>query len=110
MIEKALSRPGAGQSRNTLLAMHMQMSIQMNALKKCGLLSSGHGLRSGMDKGSCVDQFVLTRKLNFPELIFNLDPRQDKNVKKRFFEIDHAHKWTMADNFQRKDVCYVCQK
>lgn len=43
----------------------------MNTLKKCGLMSSEHGIRSTMHKGSNIDHFVLSRKLNLPELIFN---------------------------------------
>lgn len=96
-----------------MLSMSMQLQTQMSTLKKSGLLSAGLGQRSNLDKGSTVDRMILTRKLNLPELIFNQDSRQDRNVKKRFFEIDHGHKWTMADNHnhhQKKDVCYVCQK
>lgn len=82
----------------------------MNTLKKCGLLSCTYGIRSSIDKGTNFDQLILSRKLNLPELIFNQDYTQDKNFKKRFFEIDHAQKWVMADNKQRKEPCYVCQK
>lgn len=50
------------------------------------------------------DNFILNRKVNFPELIFNQDERQDK-----YFESDFSRKWQLLEpNF--KNGCYVCQK
>ena len=48
---------------------------------------------------------------NFPEFVFNQDPRQDMNNKKRYFEIDHAQKWRVADqNSLPHEKCYMCNK
>jgi len=111
VIQKALKGEDRGNSRNILLGMHMQLVVQMKALEKSGLLSTGHGLRSNLDKGSCRDKFILSRNLNLPELVFNQEPKQDDNVRKRFFEIDHAQKWRMVDNNSSpNESCYVCQK
>jgi len=52
----------------------------------------GHnvGVERNLNKGSMLDQFILSRANNMPELIFNQNSNQDQNVKKRFFELDHA--------------------
>ena len=42
---------------------------------------------------SGVDSFILTRKLNLPELIFKQDFKSDFNKRTRFFERDHEQRW-----------------
>jgi hypothetical protein len=56
----------------------------------------------GRSEFTVDDTFILTRKLNFPELIFNQDPEKDK-----YFEVDAAHKWKLLEP-NIKHGCYVC--
>ena len=51
------------------------------------------------------DRFVMTRKVNHPELIFNQSLKYDK-TKYRFFKKDAAQQWKLS----RNNECYVCQK
>jgi len=55
----------------------------------------------GRTEGNLLDHFILTRKLNFPQLVFNQNSHNDQ-----YFERDHADKWQLS---QRND-CYICQK
>lgn len=48
-----------------------------------------------------VDTFVLNRKVNHPELIFNQNKREDL-----FFEQDASETWKLLENGN----CYQCQK
>ena len=48
-----------------------------------------------------VDHFVLTRKVNEPELIFN-----QCRFKDLYFEQDAAEQWALSD----KSECHMCQK
>jgi len=51
---------------------------------------------------------VLSRKPGYPELIFNQDPRNDKNHKIRHFEKDHEAQWKFDP--KKPNSCYVCEK
>ena len=62
------------------------------------------GLGKSSDGGS--DHFVLTRKVNHPELIFNQDPNKDRYAATRFFEIDSAECWVLSQT----NECYVCDR
>jgi len=51
------------------------------------------------------DIFILSRKLNHPELLFNQIPVRD-STKHRFFKVDAGQSWTLSS----KDECYICEK
>ena len=51
------------------------------------------------------DNFVLTRRLNHPELVFNQRISLD-STKERFFKVDSNQAWTLS----QKDECYICEK
>lgn len=74
-------------------------------------MSNCNGRGRTCHKGSKIDKFVLTRKNNLPEMVFNQNSRQDFNNKKRFFEVNHDQKWCLNDNdCSNRDVCYICEK
>jgi hypothetical protein len=50
-----------------------------------------------------VDHFILTRKINNPELIFNQDPHKD-HLNSRFFEVEAAECWRLS----QKNECFMC--
>ena len=54
------------------------------------------------------DRFVLTRKLNHPELLFNQNTKYDqgKNAKYRFFKPDAQKDWKLS----AQNECYLCNK
>lgn len=80
-------------------------------MQKAGFLSSCNGIGRKFSNGSQLDKFILTRKNNLPELIFNQNSGQDLNNKQRFFEIDHSQQWRLSDNNStHKDGCYLCNK
>ena len=58
----------------------------------------------GKNTDGLVDQFVLTRKVNHPELIWNQDPQNDHSSKKRYFEVDAAENWQLS----MKNECFMC--
>jgi hypothetical protein len=53
-----------------------------------------------------TDQFVITRIVNYPELIFNQRIKNDIQGKNNFFEKDAGMKWQL----EKGSDCYVCQK
>lgn len=55
----------------------------------------------GRDRVLNVDQFVVNRKYNFPELIYNQDPQIDE-----YFQLDQCEKWTVS----KKGECFVKDK
>jgi len=63
---------------------------------------SGNGI--GRLTDSQTDRFVLTRKINYPELIWNQNPHYDRQHKKRYFEVDAAEQWKLS----QKDECFIC--
>jgi hypothetical protein len=73
------------------LAKSVQEKIQINQT------SSTLGL--GRVESSVIDRFVLTRRVNQPELIFNESPNND-----HYF--DSADKW----HYSNKEDCNVCLK
>jgi hypothetical protein len=58
----------------------------------------------GRSNDSNLDQFVLSRVINNPELIWNQDPQFDSIYKKRFFEVDASKRWKLS----LKNECYMC--
>jgi len=76
----------------------MQIILEKKKLQKAGFLNNSHGVGNCSSKGSCSDQFLLTRQWNIPEMIFNQNPNQDISVKNRFFEVDHQLKWKCGEN------------
>ena len=64
------------------------MVTKQKMLKLSGHYCNRYGVGRTMHKGSTFDQYIITRGNNFPELIFNQNPKQDKNIRKRFFEVD----------------------
>jgi len=48
-----------------------------------------------------MDNFCLFRKINQPELVFNLN--RDKDA---YFEIDSANYW----QFTQSNECFICDK
>lgn len=102
VINKALNKDGSNVRNkqagpNLLQGIHMQMVFERKLLQKVGSLSPNIGLGKSPNKCS-VDHFVLNRKWNIPEIVFNQNPAQDENMKKRFFELDHELKWRHIDN------------
>ena len=59
------------------------------------------GTGIGRSQTNEIDDFVLTRKVNLPELIFNQNPNKDC-----YFEIDAGNKWRLSDRCQ----CYSCHR
>ena len=53
-----------------------------------------------------MDNFVLTRVLNHPELIFNQRPQLDKENERVFFAVDAQRPW----NLSLRNECLVCQR
>jgi hypothetical protein len=53
----------------------------------------------GRIETSLVDQFVLNRNLNEPELVFNQDKFRDK-----YFDIEFGESWRLS----LKNDCHVC--
>ena len=56
---------------------------------------------TGRIKNSLVDQVVLTRQINEPDLIFN-----QCRTKDAYFELDACENWQLST----KAECFVCQK
>lgn len=52
-----------------------------------------------------IDQFVVTRKVNYTELIFNQKIKNDK-TKFKYFQKDHSLLWTLS----KKNECFICEK
>ena len=75
-----------------------------------GSFSNCQGTGKLIHKGHANDHFVIYRGINLPELIFNQDPHQDQNVRKRYFEFDHFQKWKVSDNQNKKTDCIICSK
>ena len=74
-------------------------------LRNAGFLCNTNGTGRSSHFGSQLDRYVITRKNNIPELIFNQNSYQDYNVKKRYYDVDHDQRWTLNDNTcQNKDV------
>ena len=46
-----------------------------------------------------MDNFIIHRKVRYPELIFNQNRAKDK-----LFEVDAAQNWALADN----GGCFIC--
>ena len=46
--------------------------------------------------GGLTDQFVITRKINSPELIWNQNRHKDQNKKTRYFEVGAAALWQLS--------------
>jgi len=55
----------------------------------------------GHAKDNQIDQLVLTKKCNLPELIFN----QKKQID-RYFAVDSANTWQLS----HQNSCFVCEK
>ena len=55
----------------------------------------------GKTSSNITDQFVITRQVNHPELIFNQCQRTD-----HYFDIRASVKWSLSD----KNTCFDCQK
>ena len=53
-----------------------------------------------------MDQFVLTRKINHAELVFNQDIHKDKIPLLRYFEKDAGSFWQLS----QRNECYCCDK
>lgn len=51
-----------------------------------------------------VDHFILTRKINNAELIFNQDPHKDHLKHCRYFEVEAAECWRLS----RSNECFMC--
>lgn len=66
------------------------------------LIANGAGRRND----SLIDQVVLTRALNRPELIFNQKHWRDGDKKVRYFQKDAMHDWVLSN----RGECYMCQK
>lgn len=84
--------------------------IMANALKHCNIYKHINSSKNfgGVDRSSSsnLDQFVLTRVLNRPELIFNQKPQTDHDEGSRFFKADAASRWEMSLNTE----CFSCDK
>ena len=52
------------------------------------------------------DQLVITRVVNYPELVFNQRIKNDGRKFTRFFQKDHAAKWKLSI----KNECILCDK
>lgn len=79
VINKALYTDGSRfgsktASPNLLQGIHMQMVLEQKLLYKVGSLSANLGLGKSPNKCS-VDHFVLHRKWNIPEIVFNQNPK-----------------------------------
>lgn len=74
------------------------MMVKQNTLIKQNKIEmkskAGQGI--GRDHGNQFDAFVLTRKVNNPELIWNQKPSLDSNPRTRFFQVDAAHNWELS--------------
>ena len=88
----------------------MKMVSKFKAQKTSGCFSGQYGIGRSTNHGHCQDFFLLQKGNNLPELVFNQDSGQDKNIRKRFFEYDYYQKWKVSNNNNRKDKCYVCEK
>lgn len=51
-----------------------------------------------------TDRFVLTRKINNPELVFNADPYKDKIPALRYFQQDAGEYWRLSAGGE----CFMC--
>ena len=60
-------------------------------------------LSNGCGRLNCntLNYFTLTRKVNYPELVFN-----QHILKDHYFEVDSSQKWRLSQN----NECYVCHK
>ena len=63
-------------------------------------------LHGGIGKmsGGLADHFVVTRKINSPELIWNQDQRKDHDKKTRYFEARAAESWQLS----QRNECFMC--
>ena len=58
----------------------------------------------GRNDDSLLDQFVLTRKVNHPELIWNQNPQNDSTPDKQYFESYASKNWILS----QKNECFMC--
>ena len=76
----------------------------MNYKKIMNTSSNLNGI--GRQESSLVDNFVITRKVNQPELVFNQAPYKDK-----FFEDGACENWVLqTGSSQSMTGCSICQK
>ena len=52
------------------------------------------------------DQLVLTRIINYPELVYNQLCYNDSNPKSRFFSKEFSSKWALS----KSNECMLCDK
>lgn len=73
VIKHALTKSSAkyDDQHNLLLAIHLKVVNEQKLLRNSGLLSNCNGNGRTSHMGSQIDKYVLTRKNNIPELIFN---------------------------------------
>ena len=50
----------------------------------------------GRTDNSLFDNFVLSRKMNGPELVFNQDPVKDSNETQRYFCVNAGEQWMLS--------------
>lgn len=48
----------------------------------------------------------MTRKVNYPELVFNQKIANDSNKALRYFQKDHDLIWKLS----KKNECFICEK
>jgi hypothetical protein len=73
--------------------------VSKNKLINRTMVSQGIGR---VDSGP-EDIFVLTRKLNNPELMFT-----NSRFKDRYWEIDSSEKWHLSFRTHPVNECYIC--
>lgn len=111
VVQKTLNEnPHAKRQHNLLNCIHMDLITKQKQQMASGSFSDCHGIGRSMHKGHGHDHFIIYRGINLPELVFNQDPLQDQNVRKRYFEFDHFAKWSVSDNQNKKNNCLLCQK
>ena len=63
------------------------------------------GTGRSKNENNILDKFVVTRRINHPELIFNQAAANDE-TRKRFFNTDAASRWALS----KSNECHCCDK
>lgn len=81
---------------------HIKLAKQVKAVSYNKLANKAQTQQGiGKTETNLIDPFVVTRKVNAPELIFNQFKHKDC-----YFDQDSAENWMLS----QKNECFICQK
>ena len=105
--KKATAEMISKRANSVAYQKHVIQSKQSKTMQNSKIINQSATLNGiGRHESSLVDRFVLTRKINQPELIFNQAPYLDK-----FFDEGAGDKWMFHEGSSNSMTsCSICQK